>query len=113
MNALDTATPARPPALADPIVDGVLAFMAQDGVTDEAFNAQALELFAHQFAHNTPFQRFCRQRGKTPRTVKTWQDKAGYDAQAARLVGMFLKNFEKFSTHVDEEVVNAAPGMTA
>jgi len=44
---------------------------------------------------------------------KTWQDKAGYDAQAARLVGMFLKNFEKFSTHVDDEVVNAAPGMTA
>ena len=74
MNALDTATPARPPTLADPIVDGVLAFMAQDGVTDEAFNAQALALFAHQFAHNIPFQRFCRQRGKTPRTVKAWQD---------------------------------------
>jgi len=44
---------------------------------------------------------------------KTWQDKAGYDAQAARLVGMFLKNFEKFERHVDAEVVNAAPGMVA
>ncbi|CDS54371.1 Long-chain-fatty-acid--luciferin-component ligase [Polaromonas sp. CG9_12] len=74
MDALDTATPASPPALTAQIVDGVLAFMAQDGVTDEAFNAQALALFAYQFAHNTPFQRFCRQRGKTPRTVKTWQD---------------------------------------
>jgi phosphoenolpyruvate carboxykinase (ATP) len=44
---------------------------------------------------------------------KTWQDKAGYDAQAARLVGMFVKNFEKFERHVDKEVVDAAPGMVA
>jgi len=44
---------------------------------------------------------------------KTWQDKPGYDAQAARLVGMFLKNFEKFERHVDRDVVDAAPGMVA
>ncbi|MGV8804437.1 MAG: LuxE/PaaK family acyltransferase [Polaromonas sp.] len=78
MNAPDTETTAalstNPQALTAQIVDGALAFMAQDGATDESFNAQALALFAHQFAHNAPFQRFCRQRGKTPRTVKTWQD---------------------------------------
>ena len=74
MDAPDNATPPNPQAPTTQIVDDVLAFMAQDGVTDEAFNAQALALFAHQFAHNAPFQRFCRQRGKTPRTVKTWQD---------------------------------------
>lgn len=81
MDAPDTATTAipstlstSPHALSARIVDGVLAFMAQDGASDEAFNWQALALFAHQFAHNAPFQRFCRQRGKTPRTVKSWQD---------------------------------------
>lgn len=41
---------------------------------------------------------------------KTWQDKPAYDAQAAKLVGMFLKNFEKFETHVDAAVTAAAPG---
>lgn len=74
MDAPDTATPPSPQARTARIVDGVLAFMASDGASDEDFNRQALELFAHQFAHNTPFQRFCRQRGKTPRTVRRWQD---------------------------------------
>ncbi len=76
MDAPDTATTAAPTlqALTARIVDGVLAFMAQDGASDEAFNQQALLLFAHQFAHNAPFQRFCRQRGKTPRTVRSWRD---------------------------------------
>ncbi len=40
----------------------------------------------------------------------TWADKAAYDAQAAKLVGMFIKNFEKFKKHVTAEVRNAAPG---
>ncbi|MBB5754023.1 phosphoenolpyruvate carboxykinase [Prosthecomicrobium pneumaticum] len=44
---------------------------------------------------------------------KTWADKAAYDAQAARLVSMFLKNFEKFEAHVDDEVNAAAPGKVA
>ncbi|MCX5494920.1 phosphoenolpyruvate carboxykinase [Kaistia dalseonensis] len=44
---------------------------------------------------------------------KTWQDKLAYDAQAAKLVGMFAKNFEKFERHVDQDVVSAAPGMVA
>lgn len=39
----------------------------------------------------------------------TWADKAGYDAQARKLVGMFVKNFEKFADHVGEDVRAAAP----
>jgi phosphoenolpyruvate carboxykinase (ATP) len=41
----------------------------------------------------------------------TWSDKAGYDRQAARLVGMFAVNFEKFESHVDAVVLGAAPRM--
>ena len=39
----------------------------------------------------------------------TWADKVAYDAQARRLVGMFIDNFGKFETHVDASVKGAAP----
>ncbi len=39
----------------------------------------------------------------------TWADKEAYDRQAAKLVGMFVKNFEKFEDHVDSNVRSAAP----
>lgn len=39
----------------------------------------------------------------------TWADKTAYDAQAKKLAGMFVKNFEKFAAHVDDEVKKAAP----
>ncbi len=39
----------------------------------------------------------------------TWSDKAAFDRQAAKLVGMFISNFEKFETHVDANVLGAAP----
>ena len=39
----------------------------------------------------------------------TWADKAAYDRQAERLVGMFIENFEKFQSHVDASVLGAAP----
>jgi phosphoenolpyruvate carboxykinase (ATP) len=43
----------------------------------------------------------------------TWADKAAYDAAAGRLVGMFIDNFEKFESHVDGAVLDAAPGYKA
>jgi phosphoenolpyruvate carboxykinase (ATP) len=42
---------------------------------------------------------------------KTWQDKAGFDATARRLVGMFRDNFAKFEEHVDADVKAAAPAI--
>lgn len=41
----------------------------------------------------------------------TWSDKAAYDRQARKLVGMFIANFEKFESHVDAAVLGAAPHM--
>ena len=40
---------------------------------------------------------------------KTWADKAAYDAQAARLVKMFVDNFARFEAAVDSDVLAAAP----
>jgi phosphoenolpyruvate carboxykinase (ATP) len=39
----------------------------------------------------------------------TWQDKDAYDAQAQKLVKMFVANFEKFINHVGDDVRAAAP----
>jgi phosphoenolpyruvate carboxykinase (ATP) len=44
---------------------------------------------------------------------QTWADKAAYDAQAAKLVQMFRKNFEKFAAHVAADVNAAAPKLAA
>lgn len=41
----------------------------------------------------------------------TWADRQAYDAQAGRLVGMFIKNFAKFEAHVDASVLSAAPAI--
>jgi len=40
---------------------------------------------------------------------ETWPDKAAYDAQARALVDMFRANFAKFESHVDRDVLAAAP----
>ena len=52
----------------------LLGFIARPAVGDEEFNVLALRIFARQFKHNLPYQRFCQLRGKTPRLVKSWRD---------------------------------------
>ena len=56
------------------LVPDLLAFIEQDGCDDAAFDAMAVRLFAHQYAHNEPLRRFCQRRGVTPRRVTRWQD---------------------------------------
>ncbi len=41
----------------------------------------------------------------------TWADPLAYDVQAKRLVGMFVDNFAKFETHVNTDVLGAAPQL--
>ena len=40
----------------------------------------------------------------------TWADKAGYDAQAQKLVNMFSENFAQYLPYIDEDVKAAAIG---
>ena len=40
----------------------------------------------------------------------TWADPSAYDAQAAKLVGMFAKNFAQYVAHIDDDVKAAAIG---
>ena len=56
------------------LVPELLAFVARDDASEADFNTLALRLFAQQFQHNTAFQKFCQQRGRTPRTVKHWRE---------------------------------------
>ncbi|HEX7776904.1 MAG TPA: phosphoenolpyruvate carboxykinase (ATP), partial [Parvibaculum sp.] len=43
----------------------------------------------------------------------TWADKAAYDAQAQKVVKMFIANFAKFEDKVDPDVRAAAPASKA
>jgi hypothetical protein len=56
------------------LLTDLLACIASDDASDEAFDQMALALFAYQYQNNLPFQRFCQQRGKTQRTVRHWTD---------------------------------------
>ncbi len=58
----------------DQIIEALLAFIAADGATEEAFNGLALDIFAYQFENNQPYRRFSMQRERTPRTTKVWRD---------------------------------------
>ena len=56
--------------------DAVCAFIRR--CTDEprtgGFDELAIGLFAFQFAHNTPFAKFCRSEDRTTETVADWRD---------------------------------------
>ncbi len=70
---LHPSSPTSSATAAGPVPE-LPAFIARDDAGEADFNALALRLFAHQFQHNLAFQKFCQQRGRTPRTVKRWQD---------------------------------------
>ncbi len=46
------------------------------------FDALALEIFAFQYRHNAPYQRFCEAKGISPERVATWHDVPAYPTQA-------------------------------
>ena len=60
------------------IIAMLLAFIATEdepaAVSEDAFNDIALQVFAYQFENNRPFRRFSIQRGRTPRTARSWRD---------------------------------------
>lgn len=56
------------------LISALLDFIALQDADDAAFNAMAMRLFAHQAQHNAAYARFCRARGRTPATVRRWQD---------------------------------------
>ena len=65
------------------LVDQVLEFIRCSQSREELqFNELALKLFNYQFQFNTVYQVFCRQQGKTPRTVKDWRDIPAVPLQA-------------------------------
>ena len=41
---------------------------------------------------------------------RTWQDGAAYDASAAKLVGMFARNFAQYLDYIDADVKAVALG---
>ncbi len=53
------------------LYDRVLRFI--DDPAADQFEALALAVFAHQFAHNAAYQGYCRSREYTPETVADWR----------------------------------------
>ena len=56
--------------------------MARPDADEAAFDALALRLFAHQVEHNAPYRRYCQDRGRLPRTVRSWRDIPAVPIQA-------------------------------
>lgn len=47
-----------------------------------AFDALALEVFAHQWEHNAPYRTYCDALGISPSAVRTWRDMPTYPTDA-------------------------------
>ena len=73
MRAAAQRSPSQPAADGE-LVEALLGFIAEDGCSEDEFDALAVQIFAHQFARCEPYQRFCRGRGVLPRKVRRWQD---------------------------------------
>ncbi len=56
------------------IIQELELFLEKNKASEEDFNKLALKIFAYQFKNNLPYQTFCRQKGKTPRLVKSWRE---------------------------------------
>lgn len=56
------------------IINAILAFISDQEGSAEVFDQLALQIFSYQYKNNLPYQSLCLQKGKTPRTVKKWQD---------------------------------------
>ena len=56
------------------IIKDLSQFIERNPSSEDDFNELALRIFSYQYQHNLPYQAFCRQKGKTPRLVKTWRD---------------------------------------
>jgi hypothetical protein len=56
------------------IVDLLLDYIADGDPSERGFNEAALSLFSYQYERNDPFRRFAQQRGRTPRTVRSWRE---------------------------------------
>jgi phenylacetate-coenzyme A ligase PaaK-like adenylate-forming protein len=56
------------------IINDLLTILQSDSLGEQDFNQMALQTFAYQYTNNLPFRKFCQQKGKTLRTVKSWRD---------------------------------------
>ncbi|SDN38554.1 long-chain fatty acid--CoA ligase [Bacillus sp. OK048] len=56
------------------IINQLLTSIQSDNLSDGDFNQLALQIFAYQYTNNLPLRKFCQQKGKTIRTVRTWGD---------------------------------------
>ena len=58
----------------DQEIFSLIARGADQPCSDKEFNQLALEIFRYQFAHNVPYQKFCRAQGITPLHVQHWRN---------------------------------------
>jgi len=52
----------------------------------------ALHLFAYQYKNNLPYQAYCLQQGRTPRTVKMWSQISSVPINAFKEVALSSNN---------------------
>ena len=56
------------------IINTLMTILPLESLSEDEFNQTALQIFAYQYTNNLPYRKFCQQKGKTIRTVKSWID---------------------------------------